>query len=173
MISTPFHSQVAQSNSAAANMTIAFDSILTAGSIETAKTIFTESLTVIGANVASAGALIDALAAIDAVLVVNASESQKTQISETIAVFIGSFVTFVQSQPGLENVATDQVILNDPQFSTFASDFAKLAQQMEEVRARTSTAPEFFPGVTGTLGEFFVRMTTISKLVVERKSSGL
>jgi hypothetical protein len=142
-------------------MTKALADILSGGSVDASRATFVLTLTAISANVAYAGTILNSVSAISAVLVANPSESQMTQISQKMEVFIGSFVSFVQSQSGLEVVANDPVIINDPQFSAFASDFSKLAQQMEEIRARPNTAPDFFPGVTGTLGEFFMKMASI------------
>jgi hypothetical protein len=160
-------------NAAAVTITKALTDIFNGGSVETSKTAFTQALTSIGANVNLAGAFIDSVSALDAVLVENPSGSQETQIIDQITIVIQSGVALVKSQPGFENLSTDPEIINDPQFSPFVARFNEVIQRMEESKGTLESAFNFFPGITQVLGEFFAAMADISKQVSLKKSGGL
>jgi hypothetical protein len=149
-----------------------FSSIFTGGDISAAKIAYTNQITILGGNTAKANAVVETLGAIASVFSSNPNETQKTLISAKVAAFYKEGVALVLSQPGLENIDTDPVILNDPKFSSFADFFNQLKNDSDFVRLNPERSYDYYSNITDEYADFLVQMVQISKEVVARKAAG-
>jgi hypothetical protein len=149
----------------------AITSIFKGGDVVAAKTSFTNQLQSLGGNTAKAGAVADCLGSLASVLVQNPTEAQKATISAKIASLSVEGISFVKSQPGLENLDTDSDIRNDTQFSMFMTSYSEFTTAINSQKANSSGSNEYFTSVQNSYASFFVLLIQTSKAVQAKKAA--
>jgi hypothetical protein len=80
-------------------------------------------------------------------------------------------VSFVKTQPGLENIDTDPDLLNDPAFASFLSDYSQLKSEVNSQQLNSSGSYEYFMNISDEYASFVVLMAQTSKAVQAKKAA--